>query len=92
MAIARALVNQPPLLFADEPTGNLDSRTSEEILRMFQQLNEEDGITIILVTHDADVAHHARRIIHIHDGLIVDGEQMHASEAGCVDAGRRVRR
>ena len=65
MAIARALVNQPSLLFADEPTGNLDSHTSEEVLRMFQQLNEEDGITIILVTHDPDVARHARRIIHI---------------------------
>ena len=60
VAIARALVNQPQLLFADEPTGNLDSRTSEEMLRMFEQLNEEDGITIILVTHDADVAGHAR--------------------------------
>ena len=73
VAIARALVNHPPLLLADEPTGNLDSRTSEEILRMFQQLNEQDGITIILVTHDATVAEHARRIIRIHDGLIVEG-------------------
>lgn len=73
VAIARALINQPPLLFADEPTGNLDSRTSVEVLRMFQQLNEEDGITIILVTHDANVARHAKRVIHIQDGLIVDG-------------------
>jgi ABC-type lipoprotein export system ATPase subunit len=73
VAIARALINCPSLLFADEPTGNLDSRTSEEVLRMFQQLNEEDGITIILVTHDAQVARHARCVIHIHDGLIVDG-------------------
>jgi ABC-type lipoprotein export system ATPase subunit len=73
VAIARALINSPPLLFADEPTGNLDSHTSEEVLRMFQQLNEEDGITIILVTHDPQVARHARRVIHIHDGVIVDG-------------------
>ena len=57
VAIARSLINHPPLLFADEPTGNLDSRTSEEVLAMFQQLNERDGITIILVTHDAGVAH-----------------------------------
>jgi ABC-type lipoprotein export system ATPase subunit len=70
VAIARALVNYPPLLFADEPTGNLDSRTSEEILRMFQQLNAEEGITIILVTHAAEVAEHAKRIIRIRDGLI----------------------
>ena len=74
VAIARALVNRPRLLFADEPTGNLDSRTSEEVLRMFQQLNKEDGITIILVTHDANVARHANRIIHIHDGVIIDGD------------------
>jgi len=73
VAIARALVNHPPLLFADEPTGNLDSHTSEEILRMFVQLNEADGITIIMVTHDSEVARHARRIIHIHDGVIVNG-------------------
>src|SRR5262249_25935386 len=55
VAIARSLINNPPLLFADEPTGNLDSKTSVEILQMFQKLNVEQGITIILVTHDADV-------------------------------------
>jgi ABC-type lipoprotein export system ATPase subunit len=73
VAIARALVNRPPVLFADEPTGNLDSRTSVEILRMFQELNRADGITIILVTHDSSVASYARRTIHIKDGLIEDG-------------------
>jgi len=73
VAIARALVNYPPLVFADEPTGNLDSRTSQEILQMFQTLNVEEGISIILVTHDANVASHAKRVIRIHDGLIKDG-------------------
>jgi ABC-type lipoprotein export system ATPase subunit len=73
VAIARALVNRPPLLFADEPTGNLDSRTSVETLEMFQQLNREEGLTIIVVTHDAGVAQHTQRIIHIHDGMIADG-------------------
>ncbi len=73
VAIARALVNNPPLLFADEPTGNLDSITSKEVLHMFRKLNEEEGITIILVTHDANVAATARRVIRISDGLIEAG-------------------
>jgi ABC-type lipoprotein export system ATPase subunit len=73
VAIARALVNNPPLLFADEPTGNLDSKTSREVLQMFQRLNEEEGITIILVTHDADVARTAKRVIRISDGLMEAG-------------------
>ena len=73
VAIARALVNRPPLLLADEPTGNLDSRTTDEILRMFRELNESDGITIILVTHEPDVSARARRTIHIRDGLIAEG-------------------
>jgi macrolide transport system ATP-binding/permease protein len=72
VAIARSLVNRPSILFADEPTGNLDSRTSEEVLQMFQRLNEEEGLTIILVTHDPGVAHHARRSIRMRDGLIED--------------------
>ena len=70
VAIARALVNHPRLLFADEPTGNLDSHTSEEVLKMFQDLNRDEGITVILVTHDPTIASHARRIIRIRDGVI----------------------
>jgi len=73
VAIARALINQPALLLADEPTGNLDTHTSEEVLSMFEKLNREEGITIILVTHDPNVARHTRRIIGISDGVIVDG-------------------
>jgi len=70
VAIARSLVNNPQVLLADEPTGNLDSRTSAELLQTFQQLNRSDGLTIILVTHDPGVAQHAQRIINIKDGLI----------------------
>ena len=70
VAIARALINRCTLLIADEPTGNLDSRTGAGILDLFRQLNREDGLTIVLVTHDASVAAHADRIIHMRDGLI----------------------
>jgi ABC-type lipoprotein export system ATPase subunit len=72
VAIARALVNRPPVLFADEPTGNLDSKTSVEVMKLFDELNQE-GITIILVTHATEVADCAKRTIHIQDGLIVSG-------------------
>jgi len=70
VAIARSLVNHPRILLADEPTGNLDSRTSAELLQMFRQLNQADGITVILVTHDPVVAQYAQRIIRIKDGLL----------------------
>jgi ABC-type lipoprotein export system ATPase subunit len=70
VAIARALINHPAILLADEPTGNLDSQASAEILAMLETLNREDGITLVLVTHDAEVASRAQRIIHIRDGKI----------------------
>jgi putative ABC transport system ATP-binding protein len=70
VAIARALINDPPLILADEPTGNLDSSTSKEIMELFQNLNEDRSITIILVTHEADIASFAKRRIYFRDGLI----------------------
>ncbi|MEX0670922.1 MAG: ABC transporter ATP-binding protein [Pirellulales bacterium] len=70
VAIARALIAQPPVLLADEPTGALDSKTSAEILALFGQLHREEGLTIILVTHEGEVAEHAQRTIHMRDGKI----------------------
>jgi ABC-type lipoprotein export system ATPase subunit len=87
VAIARALVNNPQILLADEPTGNLDSRTSEEILRMLQDLNRREQLTIILVTHDPEVARHARRIIRIKDGLIEDGVPTGPDDTAVAPAG-----
>lgn len=71
VAIARALVNNPALILADEPTGNLDTKTGEIVLGTFQKLNSEQGRTIILITHEHDVAEHADRIIFIKDGMII---------------------
>jgi putative ABC transport system ATP-binding protein len=76
VAIARALVNNPSILLADEPTGNLDSKTAEEILALFERLHDE-GQTIILVTHELDIAAHARRQVHLKDGIV---ERDHPTE------------
>jgi ABC-type lipoprotein export system ATPase subunit len=86
VAIARALINRPQFLLADEPTGNLDSRSSVEILRMFEELNREQGITILLVTHDPGVAEHAQRIIRIRDGVMGSNGAASAAAATPGDA------
>jgi len=82
VAIARALVNQAPLILADEPTGNLDTRSSVEIMELFVKLNGESGITIILVTHESDIAAFSRRIVRFRDGRIVGDEPMIPPERG----------
>jgi putative ABC transport system ATP-binding protein len=74
VAVARALVNDPGVLLADEPTGNLDSRTSVEIMELLQRLNRERGITVVLITHEADIAEYAERIITFRDGRVVSDE------------------
>ena len=75
VAIARALVNQPSIILADEPTGNLDSTTSIEIMGIFRRLNQDLGITIIMITHEPDIALYAKRNIHFRDGLVVDDRE-----------------
>jgi putative ABC transport system ATP-binding protein len=72
VAVARAIINNPNLLLADEPTGALDSRTTKEVLDLFDELHREQGMTILLVTHEHDVAERAERIVHFHDGRLVE--------------------
>ncbi|HEV7928688.1 MAG TPA: ABC transporter ATP-binding protein [Nitrosospira sp.] len=74
VAICRALINNPPLILADEPTGNLDTQTSREIMGIFQMLNREHGITVVLVTHEDDIAAHTQRLVRLQDGRIVHDE------------------
>ena len=76
VAIARALVKNPPLILADEPTGNLDSRSGAEIISVLTSLHAEQGITLLVVTHDANIAHHCQRIINLKDGQVVSEEKV----------------
>ena len=83
VAIARALVNKPAIILADEPTGNLDSKSGDEIIALFQQLHRETGQTVIYVTHDPFIAQHTQRIIHLADGRVrIDERVKHPLEAG----------
>jgi len=74
VAIARALVNDPAIILADEPTGNLDSKSGAEVMAILQELNREQGMTVVLVTHDPTIAQHTDRILHLYDGLITGDE------------------
>jgi putative ABC transport system ATP-binding protein len=87
VAIARALVNQPSIILADEPTGNLDSKTSIEIMGIFQRLNRDLGITIIMITHEPDIALYAKRNIHFKDGVVVDDRE-NSSRLTAAEGGR----
>lgn len=73
VAIARALINEPDIVLADEPTGNLDSKSGGEVMEIFHRLHQGKGITVVMVTHEEEIATHARRIIHLYDGQVVDG-------------------
>jgi len=82
VAIARALVNNPSIVLADEPTGNLDSRSSTEIMAILQELNRREGLTLVIVTHEADIASYTQRIISIRDGRVVGDEPVPRREEG----------
>jgi putative ABC transport system ATP-binding protein len=91
VAIARALVNNPPIILADEPTGNLDTRASLEIINIMKRLNEEDGITVIIVTHERDIAVQAQRIVFLLDGQVTGEEKItHAADRGTAMGGEGV--
>jgi ABC-type lipoprotein export system ATPase subunit len=80
VTIARALVNNPAIIWADEPTGDLDSQTADEIMALMQQLNREQGQTFVIVTHDPGIAERCHRIVHMRDGLI-EREEVPAGQA-----------
>jgi len=82
VAIARALVNKPNIIFADEPTGNLDSQSSQDIIAIIEELNRKEGITIVLVTHEREIADHTQRIVWLRDGQIVKEEPVSRPRAG----------
>ena len=82
VAIARALVTDPAIILADEPTGNLDSKAGAEIMGIFRELHERQGMTVVMVTHDADVAGQCERVVHIRDGVIVADEQLRGERRG----------
>jgi len=85
VAIARALVNDPRLLLADEPTGNLDTRTSIEVMGIFQRLNEERGLTIVLVTHESDIAEYGTRVVAFRDGRVRLDQQIHERRQAAIE-------
>ena len=87
VAIARALVNEPAILLADEPTGNLDSRTSVEVMEIFQRLNRENGITVLLITHESDIARYGDRIIKFHDGVVASDKANRARRSASGEVG-----
>jgi putative ABC transport system ATP-binding protein len=88
VAIARALVNHPKLLLADEPTGNLDTRTSIEVMGIFQRLNEEHGLTIVLVTHEPDIAEYGTRIVAFRDGRVRSDDLVRGRRTAAADLAR----